>query len=169
MIDCLLDWLWCHIKPLFDEVLAVASLAGLIWYARDTNRMKREQLEQGIAARRPFLSIEFPAGMETANLVNYGPGNAFWVTWKFVEPMLAYPDLSSAPDPIGAMGVRQAAPLMCSVQLFPTHSQREAVRLVKLNAGQGIRVDYEDSSGKRYWSTITRAPEGHTYTDSSPA
>ncbi len=51
--------------------------------------MKREQLDQGVEARRPFLSVEVPAGIETMNLVNYGHGNAFRVTCIFVEPMLA--------------------------------------------------------------------------------
>jgi hypothetical protein len=174
-VSCLLDWLTS--KPVIDTLLtalgvfaavyvallALPNLKALRRYVEATVQMQGEQLQQGIASRRPFLSIEVRERLETVNLVNFGPGNAFRVTWHFIDPMLRLPGFSGspAPDPIGAMGIQQCVPL-----IFSALGTRAAVKLSMLNVGQGIRVEYEDSSKKRYWSTITRAPEGHTYTDS---
>jgi hypothetical protein len=58
---------------------------------------------------------------------------------------------------MGAIGVGDAKPLSFSVQ-----GTRSTVTLQHLNSQGGIRVEYADSSGKRYFSLIRRADEGDT-------
>jgi hypothetical protein len=59
---------------------------------------------------------------------------------------------------MGAMPVGNARPLVIDV----TAGGRSTVNLEQLRSQGGIRIEYEDSAGKRYFSVITRAPEGHT-------
>jgi hypothetical protein len=115
---------------------------------------QKEILSQGIAARRPFFVV-IPAGAGLAALQNVGVGIAFKTEWRFLSHE-TFRGLV-VPEQMGAIGVGDAKPLSFSVQ-----GTRSTVTLQHLNSQGGIRVEYEDSSGKCYFSLIKRADEGHT-------
>jgi len=60
---------------------AVPNIIALRQYVKDTNEMKQESLRQGVASRRPFVSIA--NGKERVWLMNSGPGIAYNVNWQF--------------------------------------------------------------------------------------
>jgi hypothetical protein len=136
--------------------LAVPNLRFLRKYVTDTNEMRQEQLRQGVASRRPFVSIV--PDSERVWLINSGPGIAFKATWQFThhEKFGGYVKA----EPVGAIGVDREVPLSFRADKF------RPLTLEDVGSQDGLRIDYEDSSGKHYWSTIMRTPEGHTVVDS---
>jgi hypothetical protein len=121
-----------------------------------SDAQQKELLSQGSAARRPFFVVIPGGGGDHAWLNNVGQGIAFKTTWHFVDAA-RFGGLVK-PESMGAMPVGNVRPLVIDVRA----GGRSTVNLEQLRSQGGIRIEYEDSAGKRYFSVITRAPEGHT-------
>jgi hypothetical protein len=124
----------------------VVTLIVLGIYAFDTNRMKREMLRQGVASRRPFLTVHHswsddPKGQFVCNA---GQGVAYNVSWKFGSDNPTFPNVNVY---LGSLSVGTRAPL---VHFDGTTLQTNLVREFP------IRFEYDDAAGKRYWSTVVR-------------
>jgi hypothetical protein len=141
-------------------VVQVVTLIVLCFYAWDTNRMKNEMLRNGTASRRPFLTIESESndGFADALLTNLGQGLALNTTWRFVAHEQVKSVLGSSPS--GAIAVNMRTPM-----LWKNDQTSDTVKLMpRLIDKQGIRIDYEDTAGNRYWSIVKRV-EGFLMTD----
>lgn len=119
-----------------------------------SDAQQKELLSQGIAARRPFFVAIQPSTDRVA-LMNVGPGIAFKTEWCFSNQK----DFRGLiePEPMGAIGVQDTKEVS-----FIVEGARKFVHPKNLTSEGGIRVEYEDSARKRYFSIITRAPEGLT-------
>jgi hypothetical protein len=178
MVCNILEWLWSApvvanillflaflataagaAATLYIAVLARPNLRALRKYVRATAKMEREQLQQGIAARRPFISIV--PDKEQVWLTNAGPGHAFKATWQFANHEKFKGNVKV--QPIGAIGIGQQVPLYFEV------AKRDPLTLQLIGSQGGIEIEYQDSSEKHYWSKITRTPEGYTLVDSGEA
>jgi hypothetical protein len=133
-------------------VVLVLTFLTLCRYAWDTNRMKRELLSQGSASRRPFFIIE--AEDESFNsralLCNVGQGIALRTSWRFLkfEPI----ETCDWVCPVGAVAVK-----MKTLLLFKSTITSDAFTLpTRMIDAEGIRIEYEDTAGKRYWSTVKK-------------
>jgi hypothetical protein len=138
---------------------AVPNLIALRRYVKDTNEIKQESLRQGVASRRPFVSIS--PGKERVWLMNSGPGVAYKVTWQFKDHE-KFGGLLKAEE-VGAIGIGIEVPLSFRADRF------RQLTVEDIGKQEGIRIDYEDADGKRYWSMISRTPEGYTVVDSGVA
>lgn len=138
---------------------AVPNLIALQRYVKETNEMKQESLRQGIASRRPFVSIA--PGKQRVWLVNSGPGIAYKATWQFKDHE-KFGGFVKAED-VGAIGVGIEVPLSFRADQF------RPLTVEDIGKQEGIRIDYEDADRRRYWSTISRTPEGYTVVDSGEA
>jgi hypothetical protein len=117
-----------------------------------SSAQQEELLSQGIAARRPFFSLEIPNGTDDVVLKNSGPGIAFKTVWRLKES-----EPYNVSEAIGAVGVDAVLTLTFAKR----DGTRQTLKHQTVREQRGIWITYEDSSGKQYWSEITKAPEGH--------
>ena len=83
---------------------------------------------------------------------------ALKTTWRFLEHEQVKSVLGSSPS--GAIPVHMKTPM-----LWKNDLTSDTVRLLlRMIDKQGIRIDYEDTAGNRYWSIVKRF-EGFLMTD----
>jgi hypothetical protein len=139
----------------FLALLTVPNLIMLWCYVKATNKMAKEQLQQGKASRRPFFAVEdvdpMPRGPIPVNLRNVGSGIAHDVAWRFTDPE------RNAGNKMGAVCPNISFPvILANGTKFPVSM---------FDAKHTILVTYADSAGTRYWSTIDRADNGQYVID----
>jgi hypothetical protein len=121
-----------------------ATLIALFWFAIDTYRMKREMLRQGSASRRPFFEIisEDRTPLDPVTLCNVGQGIALVTKWTWLDP-----DQEERRWNLGAIAVGMKVPILGG------ENDRFLLNMSQLGK-HPVRIDYEDTAGKRYWSVI---------------
>jgi hypothetical protein len=144
MVYCILDWLTS--APVVANFLTFFTLLALLWYAWDTNRMKREMLRQGKASRRPFFSVVPEQGTskgknEPAAIFNGGEGVAYNVQVEMVGPKWK--------------GKRDIGAVHASGNFYIASDGHKRLTYYSLVAEVvTLVITYRDSAGTRYWSTI---------------
>jgi hypothetical protein len=160
---------WITSREVLDSVLQLGLLVatiGLILVGISQFGAAKAQAKAAYAqvegTRRPFFQIrrgEKRAGDRwQALLYNEGPGIAFQTTWKLLG---SYANLV-AYDDLGAVGVASSIPMP-----FSALDTRKTLEVEDITA-EGVCVEYQDAVGKRYWSVVTRAPEGFLITKTGP-
>jgi hypothetical protein len=128
------------------------------------NAQTRELQLQGDISRRPFFSVspgQPAASKSQAMFLNLGPGIALNTTWKFLgmdgNPNIAY-------EAAGVVGVH-----VVTLMYYNALGTRQTLDIEEIGKQGGIRLDYRDSSGKAYWTTFRRVPEGAFVMDTGEA
>ena len=141
-------WLYYN-SPSIQAVAALLALLGLGLYTLETWRIRRATLAQGDASRRSYFQArdwknEPSSGFGKTfylEFLNCGSGIALDVRWRFLHKN------EMTPVVIGSCAVGMVKFLFSENQEWITY---EAIREMG-----GVRLEYSDTSGRRYWSTVT--------------
>jgi len=147
-------WLWVYINAqTIEAACAVLAFFGLVFYAFDTRQIRYATLAQSNASRRPYFhpedwkdpnNTEVFKGKEYYQFRNCGAGIAVNISWRFLD------DNTAPLVPIGSCAVRKVKFLFTIDERWIEYSDIEA--------HGGVRLEYEDTAGMRYWTTITLRP-----------
>ncbi len=156
---------WMTSREVLDSVLQLGLLVatiGLILVGINQFGAAKAQAEAAYAqvegTRRPFFQIKQgekrTGDRRQALLHNEGPGIAFQTTWKLLGSYANF----VAYDDLGAVGVASSIPMP-----FRALETRKTLEVEDITA-EGVCIEYQDAVGKRYWSVVTKAPEGFLIT-----
>lgn len=127
-----------------QTITGVLGLVGLLWYTRETKKIREATVRQAEAARRPYLRVIDPgpnAGLHAPALfMNQGTGPALNVRAAYLDENL----LKHAHDN-GSAGVGE--------KLYAAFGTQKFLLWHEL-ADRGVRFTYTDTGNKKYWTTI---------------
>jgi hypothetical protein len=144
-------WHWLSYGQNADALQAVAAIfgiVGLICYVSETSRIRKATLAQSEATRRPFFRTSdktlYSRDLnEVFQAMNDGEGHALSITCNFIDNPLSQPvDLGAC-----CKGTTIVVVLVENEQTL--RNIREL----------GLRLEYEDTGRKRYWTEIRLGPD----------
>jgi hypothetical protein len=136
---------WGTVPEWIQAVTAVIGVGGLVYYCKETHKIREEAVRQGAASRRPFLFVR-QSNPEDLNsnllLLNEGQGPALDVFWRQGERKEAQRPTYR----VGSIGVDHSISLQWQTKRF--------IRLAELTES-GLYIEYGDATeSQRYWTEI---------------
>lgn len=146
-------WLWVYYNAQTIQAFsAFLGLLGLALYAMDTRRIRIATLAQSDATRRPYFhpeDWEAPKNLKNApefklkdyyQFKNCGSGIALEVSWRFLS------EIDAPLLPLGSCAVGRVKHIFTADGRWVEYSEIES--------HGGVYLEYKDTAGKRYWTTI---------------
>ena len=136
---------WGTLPEWIQAVTAIGGVWGLIYYCKETHKIREETVRQGAASRRPFLFVKRSNPDDLYSnllLLNEGQGPAIDVFWRQGERE----DIKKPTYRVGSIGVDHSIFLQWQTNRF--------IRLAELKES-GLYIEYGDATDShRYWTEI---------------